>query len=70
MNIGDEISNNIKLFLNNYYNDNLEINIISLATITLRLFHRLVTIMNFGTFVGGSMGIQKKNRSNIRSNYK
>ena len=30
----------------------------------LRLFHRYVTIMNFGTFVGGSMGIHKKT-SNI-----
>ena len=38
----------------------IEINIIGLAIILLRLFHRYVTIMNFGAFVGGSMGIQKK----------
>lgn len=44
----DEIKGNIKTFLNNYYNDILEVNLINLAIITLRLFHRYVTIMNFG----------------------
>lgn len=58
--IGEEVKTNIKYFLNNYYNDVIEINIIGLAIILLRLFHRYVTIMNFGTFVGGSMGIHKK----------
>ena len=59
-NVDEELANNIKYFLNNYYNDIIEINIIGLAIILLRLFHRYVTIMNFGAFVGGSMGIQKK----------
>ncbi len=59
-NISNEIQVNIKYFLDNYYNDKVELNIIGLAIITLRLIHRYVTIMNFGTFVGGSMGIQKK----------
>lgn len=58
--IDDELSDNIKYFLNNYYNDIIEINIIGLSIILLRLFHRYVTIMNFGVFVGGSIGIQKK----------
>ena len=58
--IDDELSDNIKYFLNNYYNDIIEINIIGLSIILLRLFHRYVTIMNFGVFVGGSMGIHKK----------
>ena len=43
-----EIKENIKTFLNNYYNDLLEVNVINLAIITLRMFHRYVTIMNFG----------------------
>lgn len=60
LNVDEELKNNIKYFLNNYYNDIIEINIIGLAIILLRLFHRYVTIMNFGTFVGGSMGIHKK----------
>lgn len=59
-NVDEEIKTNIRYFLNNYYNDVIEINIIGLAIILLRLFHRYVTIMNFGTFVGGSMGIHKK----------
>ena len=59
-NVDEELANNIKYFLNNYYNDIIEINIIGLAIILLRLFHRYVTIMNFGAFVGGSLGIQKK----------
>ena len=58
--IDDELSDNIKYFLNNYYNDIIEINIIGLSIILFRLFHRYVTIMNFGVFVGGSIGIQKK----------
>ena len=58
--IDEELINNIKYFLNNYYNDFIEINIIGFTIILLRLFHRYVTIMNFGVFVGGSMGIQKK----------
>ena len=58
--VDDELKNNIQLFLKQYYNDVIEMNIIGLAIILLRLFHRYVTIMNFGTFVGGSMGIQKK----------
>ena len=62
--IDEEIKTNIRYFLNNYYNDVIELNIIGLAIILLRLFHRYVTIMNFGTFVGGSMGIHKKT-SNI-----
>lgn len=56
----DEVKkDNIKLFLNNYYNDVFEINVINLAIISLRLFHRYVTIMNFE---GGlaSMKIHKK----------
>lgn len=44
----DEIKENIKTFLNNYYNDIFEVNVINLAIITLRMFHRYVTIMNFG----------------------
>ena len=44
----DEIKENIKTFLNNYYHDILEVNVINLAIITLRMFHRYVTIMNFG----------------------
>ena len=59
-NVDEELANNIKCFLNSYYNDSIEINIIGLAIILLRLFHRYVTIMNFGAFVGGSMGIHKK----------
>ena len=59
-NVDEELANNIKCFLNSYYNDIIEINIIGLAIILLRLFHRYVTIMNFGAFVGGSMGIHKK----------
>ena len=59
-NIDEELKDNIIYFLNNYYNDVIEINIIGLAIILLRLFHRYVTIMNFGTFVGGTMGIHKK----------
>lgn len=58
--VDEELKNNIKYFLNNYYNDVIEMNIIGLAIILLRLFHRYITIMNFGTFVGGSMGIHKK----------
>ena len=58
--IDDELNDNIKYFLNNYYNDIIEINIIGLSIILLRLFHRYVTIMNLGGFVGGSMGIHKK----------
>lgn len=58
--VDEELKNNIKYFLNNYYNDVIELNIIGLTIILLRLFHRYVTIMNFGTFVGGSMGIHKK----------
>lgn len=58
--VSEEIKSNIRCFLNNYYNDVIEINIIGLAIILLRLFHRYVTVMNFGTFVGGSMGIHKK----------
>ena len=46
--------------MENYDNDVIEINIIGLAIISLRLFHRFVTIMNFGIFVGGSMGIHQK----------
>lgn len=59
-NVDEEVKTNIKYFLNNYYNDVIEMNIIGLAIIILRLFHRYVTIMNFGTFVGGNMGIHKK----------
>lgn len=59
-NVDEELKNNINYFLNNYYNDVIEINIIGLAIILLRLFHRYVTLMNFGTFVGGTMGIHKK----------
>jgi hypothetical protein len=44
----DEIKENIKTFLNNYYHDIFEVNVINLAIITLRMFHRYVTIMNFG----------------------
>jgi len=44
----DEQKDSVKKFLNNYYNDNIEINVIGLAIISLRLFHRFVTIMNFG----------------------
>ena len=58
--VDEELKNNIKYFLNNYYNDVIELSIIGLTIILLRLFHRYVTIMNFGTFVGGSMGIHKK----------
>ena len=58
--VDEELKNNIKYFLNNYYNDVIELNIIGLTIISLRLFHRYVTIMNFGTFVGGSMGSHKK----------
>ncbi len=46
--LDDGIKENINTFLNNYYNDILEVNLINLAIITLRLFHRYVTIMNFG----------------------
>ena len=46
-NVNEELDNNIKYFLNNYYNDEIELNIIGLAIILLRLFHRYVTIMNF-----------------------
>lgn len=59
-NVDDEIKNNIQRFLDNYYKDVIELNIMGLAIMLLRLFHRYVTIMNFGTFVGGSMGIHKK----------
>lgn len=55
----EEEKENIKLFLNNYYNDVFEINVISLAIISLRLFHRYVTIMNFGGKLA-SMTIHKK----------
>lgn len=58
--VDEKLKNNIKYFLNSYYNDIIEINIIGLSIILLRLFHRYVTIMNFNTFVGGSMGIHKK----------
>lgn len=58
--VDEQTKANIKYFLNNYYNDVIEVNIIGLAIILLRLFHRYVTIMNFGTLVGGSMGIHKK----------
>ena len=47
-NVDEELKDNIKYFLNNYYNDVVEINIIGFAIILLRLFHRYVTIMNFG----------------------
>ena len=58
--VDDNLNKNIQYFLNNYYEDIIEINIIGLAIIMLRLFHRFVTIMNFGIFVGGTMGIHKK----------
>ena len=58
-NVDDELKNNIKYFLNNYYNDVIEINIIGFALILLRLFHRYVTIMNFGGKLA-SMTIHKK----------
>lgn len=57
--VDEELNNNIKYFLNNYYNDLIEINIIGLAIILLRLFHRYVTIMNFGGNLG-IMTIHKK----------
>lgn len=57
--IDDELNDNIKYFLNNYYNDIIEINIIGLSIILLRLFHRFVTIMNFGGKLA-SMTIHKK----------
>ena len=59
-NVDDEARADIKYFLNNYYNDVVEINVIGLAIMLLRLFHRYVTIMNFGAFAGGSMSIHKK----------
>ena len=58
-NVNEELDNNIKYFLNNYYNDEIELNIIGLAIILLRLFHRYVTIMNFGGKLA-SMTIHKK----------
>ena len=58
--VDDELKGKIDYFLENYDNDVIEINIIGLAIISLRLFHRFVTIMNFGIFVGGSMGIHQK----------
>lgn len=60
LNFDDELKGKVDYFLNNYDNDVIEINIIGLAIISLRLFHRYITIMNFGTFVGGSIGIHKK----------
>ena len=60
LNVDEELKNNIKYFLNNYYNDVIEMNIIGFSIILLRLFHRYVAIMNFGTFVGGTMKIHKK----------
>lgn len=59
LNVDEELKNNIKYFLNNYYNDLIEINIIGFALILLRLFHRFVTIMNFGGKLA-SMTIHKK----------
>lgn len=58
-NVDEVLKTNIKYFLNNYYNDLLEINIIGLALIILRLFHRYVTIMNFDGKLG-LMTIHKK----------
>lgn len=46
--IDDEEKNNIKYFLNNYYNDVVEMNIIGFTIFLLRMFHRYVTLMNFG----------------------
>ena len=57
--VDEELKNSIKSFLNNYYNDLIEINIMGLAFILLRLFHRYVTIMNFGGKLA-SMTIHKK----------
>lgn len=45
--LDDELKTDLKTFLSNYYNDIVEINDIGLAIISLRLFHRFVTIMNF-----------------------
>lgn len=59
LNVDEELKNNIKYFLNNYYNDQIELNIIGLAIILLRLFHRYVTIMNFCGKLA-SMTIHKK----------
>lgn len=58
--VNEEIEQDIKYFLNNYYNDLIEINIIGFAIIILRLFHRYVTMMNVGTFKSGTMRIQKE----------
>ena len=59
-NIDDKLKDDIKYFLNNYYNDVVEINIIGLSIILLRLFHRYVMMMNFNIFKGGTLGIHKK----------
>ena len=56
----DKLKDDIKYFLNNYYNDVVEINIIGLSIILLRLFHRYVMMMNFNIFKGGTLGIHKK----------
>ena len=45
--LDDELKTDLKTFLNNYYNDVIEINDIGLSIITLRLFHKFVTIMHF-----------------------
>ena len=43
----EDVKRDIKYFLDNYYNDVIEVNIIGLAIMSIRLFHRYVTIMSF-----------------------
>ena len=45
--INKDLEANINYFFNNYNNDIFEINIITLAIISLRLFHRYALIMSF-----------------------
>ena len=59
-NADDEAKNNLRYFLNNYYNGTVKVNIIGIATILLRLFHRYLTLMSFDCISGGVVKIHGK----------
>ena len=55
-----ELDGNIRYFFDKCYDDVIKISPIGLVIISLRLFHRYVTMMNFGAQIGGTVQIHER----------